>query len=571
MSKFILAIHATLHDPSAAIFKDGKLISLGEEERFIRQKHAPDKFPVEAIKYCLSECAIDLADVDKIIYGWDCTKYPLNMAEKFLDLWYKYDKDKATLEWEKSQLRTRQPEVIKQQIYSELRNVTDDIPPVNFVNHHKSHAVSAFHHSGFSSSAVLTADGYGEELTTTGWRATEDEFERVFSIEFPHSIGLFFETITTFLGFRANNGEGKVMGLAPYGTPDPDVRAVLENILTIGPNGFQVDPTYIYYGDHSFHERFTDKLVDELGEPRKRSGRITQLHKNIAYEGQKLLEDALLSCSRHILDETNMNHLCLAGGVFLNCKANMKLRENLDIDDIFIQPVAGDNGIPLGAGLIGSKKDTYSSDSRMTHTYYGWKPSSDEVTEAIALYDVEPIAGERPTVREQVVEKLANGEVVARCSGRMECGPRALGNRSILADPSDSENLIKVNEIKNREEWRPFAPTILEEYAGDLLIGDQFDPFMTQTYDVKESKLGEIEAAVHVDGTTRPQVLRKEANETYWKLIREFYERTGVPAVLNTSFNLSGEPIVRTPREAIETFLSSSIDYLQIEEYLLAK
>jgi carbamoyltransferase len=571
MTELILAVHAIAHDPSAAIFENGELIALGEEERFTRKKHAPDEFPVESTRYCLDECSVSLSEIDKIVYGWDCTKYPLKMAKKFLDLSFEYNKNRTTIEWEKKQLRSRDPNVVEKQILAELQVLSDDIPPIEFVNHHKSHAVSAFYYSGFSSAAVLTADGYGEELTTTGWRATEDEFERVFSIEFPHSIGLFFETITTFLGFRANNGEGKVMGLAPYGEPTPDIRDVLTDILMINSGGFCVDPTYIYYGDHTYHDRFTDKLVDELGQPREHDEEITHFHKNLAYEAQKLLQKALLSCAERLLEETGMNRLCLAGGVVLNCKANMRLREQLDIKDLFIQPVAGDNGIPLGAGLVASEIDTYSSSARMQNPYYGWQATDEQVTRAINSSEVELIARGRDDVRKHIADELANGGIVARYNGRMECGPRALGNRSILADPSNDKNLIAVNEVKQREKWRPFAPTILEEHAADLLVGDKFDPFMIQTYDVIESELTEIEATVHVDNTTRPQVLAKSDNKTYWKLIKEFYERTGVPAVLNTSFNLSGDPIVRTPQEAIETFLSSAIDYLQVEEHLLSK
>jgi carbamoyltransferase len=557
-------------DASAALFKDGELVALGEEERFIREKHASYVFPTESIKYVLSEASIELSDVDTVAYGWDNSKYPLEMAQHFLDICYKYDVNEGSVSWMKTQPQERHQKKVNEEIVTELSNLSDEIPEIQFVDHHKSHAVSAFHYSGFDSSAVLTADGYGEQNTVTGWEADSDGLNHIFSYKIPDSLGWYMFCITTFLGFRANNGEGKVMGLAPYGEPDKDIRQTLENVLEVTSDGFQIDPSYIYYGEHSYHDRFTDKFVEEIGgEPREYGEEITQFHKNVAYEGQKLLEKAVLSCGSRLLDETDMNRLCYAGGVALNCKVNRRLREDLDIEELFVQPVAGDNGIPLGAGLIASNTEKTSSTSQMKTVYYGWKASPDQVTEAIENKRVEIISNDRTDTREKIVDELVSGSVVGRYSGRMECGPRALGNRSILADPSDEKNLIAVNEVKQREEWRPFAPTILAEYADKLLEGKQYDPFMIQTNTVKESQVEKIEAAVHVDNTTRPQVLEKEANENYWTLIDSFRQETGIPALLNTSFNLSGDPIVRTPEEAIETFLSSSIDYLQVEEYLL--
>jgi carbamoyltransferase len=560
-------------DPSAAIFHDGELLVLGEEERFTREKHAPSQFPLESIQYVLDEASIGLEGVDKIVYGWNCEKYPLEMAEKFLEMWFEYDKNEETLQWEIGQLRSRRPEVIKRTIEQELSEISDEIPEVKFVDHHKAHAVSASYYSGFESSAVLTVDGYGEQNTVTGWKVDRERFERLFSFEIPHSLGWFMFSVTTYLGFRANNGEGKVMGLAPYGGPAPSIRDTLEEFLTITEDGFELDPSYVYYGDHSHHDRFTDKLVEELGHPPRQHGEeITEFHENFAYEAQCLLEKALISCSERLLSESGMNKLCLAGGVALNCKANMRLRETLDIEDIFIQPIASDNGIPLGAGVLATDSvDDYSSSSKMPNPYFGYRPTEDEVEEAVESRSVTPVAEGRSDVRERLVSELQNGKIVARYSGRMECGPRALGNRSIIADPSDGDNLSAVNDVKQREQWRPFAPTILAEQAEEILEGDTFDPYMIQTYDVKPNGAEKIEATVHVDDTTRPQVLTREANESYWMLIKRFHEQTGIPAVLNTSFNLSGDPIVRTPEEAIDTFQKSSIDYLQIEDYLLTE
>jgi carbamoyltransferase len=561
------------HDPSAAIFVDGRLAALGEEERFIRQKHAADVFPIESIKFVLKDAKISIDDVDVLAYGWDCTKYPLEMAEVFLNNCYPYQKNEKTVMWELDQLRTRSAEVVNQKITNSILKEFETVPPIRFVDHHHSHAMSAFYFSGFDSSAVLTADGYGEQNAVVGWDATKDGLEKLFSFQIPNSLGWYMFAVTAFLGFRPNNGEGKVMGLAPYGKSNPQVRQVLQDVLTVEEEEFRVDPSYIYYGTHSYNESFTDKLVEKLpGSPRNYNDPILQFHKDVAFEAQKLLEEALLMCGRRVIEESSSNNLCLAGGIALNCKANMRLREELDLTEIFIQPLAGDNGIPMGAGITVSNKKERFPTQRMNPPYFGWQADSDDILDAINTNnEIELILEGKANIQSRIADELVNGKIIGRYSGRMECGPRALGNRSIISDPSDKRNLIAVNKVKKREEWRPFAPTILEEHAQEYLVGDYFDPFMIQTYEVKNDGLKDLEATVHVDNTTRPQVLTKDANPDYWELINSFYQVSGVPAVLNTSFNLAGDPIVRTPQEAIDTFLDSSMDYLQLEKFLVSK
>lgn len=566
----ILSLFARVHDPSVAVFTEGSFVTLGEEERFSRNKYAYNEFPIESIRYCLEETSLSLSDIDLISYAWDATKYPTHMAKEFLELSREYDKNDRTVDWEKQQLESRTPERIRERIRFELREFEGETPPVEFVNHHKSHAVSAFHYSGFDSAAVLTVDGQGEELTTVGWEADQSGLRRAFEFKRPHSLGLFMMSMTAFLGFRPHGGEGKVMGLAPYGEPDEEVYETLERVLDISADGYRLDPSYVYYGEHSYHERFTDALVAELGEPRKRDGEITTFYQNVAYATQDFLEQALEVCSKRLLEETGQENLCLAGGVAYNCKANKHLRETLDLSEMFVQPVAGDNGIPLGAGLLGYDV-TPSPDSveDFTHVYYGWGPSENRIEEAVHGADVAVLSSERTDTHELVATKLANGNIVARYDGRMEIGPRALGNRSILADPRDDAMLENVNEVKRREDWRPFAPSMLDEYAEEYLLGDTSSPFMIQTHDVTEQGQEEIPAVVHVDGTTRPQVLKKPANPGYWDVIDRFRSRTGVPVVLNTSFNLSGQPIVRTPEQAIDTFQRSKIDFLQAGDYFV--
>lgn len=572
MTDYTLIVYDSAYDPSAALFNDDTLIALGEEERFSRNKHAFNELPIQSVNYCLDETNIDIHDVDKIVHPWDAQKYPLEMAHFYLDGWHKYDKDERTLEWEKNNLKTYQPDSVIDRIRESIPESDKSLDvDVTFVDHHRAHAASAYHLSNFDSTAVLTADGHGEKTAVAGWHA-DGNIKKVFSYEIPNSLGWFYSSITAFLGFRPNNGEGKVMGLAPYGEPDSEIEQVLSRMLSITDDGFSIDPSYIYYGNRSHHEKFTDKLVDELGEPREHPEEITEFHKNVAYCAQNLLESALLSVSESLLQQTGEKNLCLAGGVLYNCKANKVLREQLDIHDFFVQPIAGEPGATIGAGYLVQEQ---SKGREMTDVYYGWGADDQDLSEAIEVSAVEVVSDERKETRSGIVDLLAEQNVVARYNGRSECGPRALGNRSILADPSEESMLKEVNKIKRREQWRPFAPTILANHARDILDFNRtpntvrLDSFMIQTFDVNPDEQDLIKATVHVDGTTRPQILSEKNNEDYWNLIREFYEETGVPALLNTSFNLSGDPIVRTPKEAIETYIESEIDALQLGKYLV--
>lgn len=569
MSETILGILAENVDPAAALIEDGRIVAVGEQERFSRNKHAYGEFPIDAVEHCLDRGDASLADLDAVAYGWDARKYPLFMAKKYLDGWAEFDKDDRTLEWEKENLEERRPERVRREIEAELTDRFDADPPaIEFYNHHESHAASAFYCSGFDSAAVLTVDGHGEENALVGWHATSDGIEQVFSKEIPHSLGWFYAAITAYLGFRPNNGEGKVMGLAPYGTRSEEVEAVLRRVVDVSSDDYELDPSYLYYGDHSHHERFTDELVDELGEPREHGEEFTERHESVAYETQRLTEEALEACARRLLDATGAENLCLAGGVAYNCKANMHLRESLDLSGFFVQPLSGESGVPIGSGLLAG--DSTPPNRRLEHVYYGWEPTETRVETAVVDADVTVVETGRSAVRDRIVSELLNGRVVARYDGATESGPRALGNRSILADPRDEETLDEVNRVKQRANWRPFAPTILEEHADEVLRGDPSGAaFMIETFWVRDEWRDRIEAAVHVDGSTRPQIVSADANEGYWKLVDAFRRETGVPALLNTSFNLSGEPIVNTPKQAIDTLQRSEIDFLQVGPYLV--
>lgn len=564
MSK-IIGILAENIDPAATLLIDGEVVAMGEEERFTRKKHAFGQFPINSVKYCLKEAGLELEDIDEIVYGWDANKYPEEMKYWYDKIEDQYNKDERTREWEQSNLEEKKPQNIKKEIKKNL-DPLGEVPNISFVNHHKAHASSAFYSSGFDSAAVLTVDGHGEENTLVGWHARDGELVKVFNYGIPQSLGWFYASITAFLGFRPNNGEGKVMGLAAYGGENKKVREVMEEILDVTEQGYRVDPSYIFYGDHSYHERFTDKLVEKLGEPRTYGEEITDFHRDIAYIAQDLLEKALVGEAKRVMAYTCEEKLCIAGGVAYNCKANMRIREKANPNEFFVYPLAGEAGIPHGSALLKSEKK-----SSPKNVYHGYSATEKEIKNSIENNPVTVVKKGRDNIREKLVNILESQNIVARFNGRMECGPRALGNRSILADPRKKEVLEQVNKVKKRENWRPFAPSILSEKASEILEGDSFDPFMIQTYRVRDDWKNRIEAAVHVDQTTRPQVISRHENPSYYDLIKKFYERTSVPAVLNTSFNLSGDPIVRTPSEAIDTYLNSEIDFLQLENYLVKK
>lgn len=551
--------YSQMHDSSACIARDGELLFAVAEERISRVKHDA-RFPQLAIRACLDFTVANAGDLDEVCFGWQAPgplffhdlkcyatgklplTYPnsLNSTLYFLSMWHQQGgAKKFTQQFGPTKAKMR------------------------FVDHHLAHAISAYAYSGFEDSAVVVMDGRGAWEATTIWHGRNGRLEPVLTIEFPDSIGHFYSEFTEFLGFQRNSDEWKVMGLAPYGKPGVDLRAFID--LQVAPYRVQTK-RLLGNGARPF-----SGMIPLLGAPRVPESEIDERHKNIAYAAQEACETAMINVVRLAIEKTKCRNVCLAGGVALNSKANGKIAASGMADRFFVQPAASDDGVALGAALApfldGSGK---LPNKAMRHGY--WGPSFDEaaIESALRTYKLPYTKLQDPAVT--AAELLSQGKILGWFQGRMEFGPRALGSRSILADPRDPEMNAKVNNaVKFREWWRPFAPSFKKEAAGDYLESATDSPFMILTAQVRPEKRGVIPAVTHVDGSARPQTVEKEINPLYWRLIDEFGKRTGVPAVMNTSFNLRGEAIVHTPTDAIRTFFSSGMDALVIGSFLITK
>ncbi|ELY52148.1 carbamoyltransferase family protein [Natronococcus jeotgali] len=570
MSSYILACKPAIglygqHDPSAVLFENGRPVFGIEEERLTRDKHAVDTFPERAIRACLEHRDLELADLDRILlpydpqlrsrisdhYVTDAIRAP-GLARKASAL------EKTVVDEIRSRfLPTRQVE-------DRLASIGTPVPPVECRAHHRCHAASAFHPSGFDDALVLTVDAKGEYDSTVVWRGTPDGLARVRTYEHPNSLGLFFAIVTEYLGYRMFNGEGKVMGLAPYGERRPEIERTLRGLIDTGVD-YDVTPLTKRWGTGYGVE----KLEDAFGRPRNdEPGQFDQWEKDLARTAQALLEETVCEIVEAYLGASRSNDVALAGGVALNCKLNKSVRELEAVDDTFIQPVAHDAGLALGAGWLDRRPDGVEP---QTTVYLGPEYETSEIE---SLLETNKIRYAKPDDLEgYVAERLAEGALVGWFQGRMEMGPRALGARSILADPRTAESRDRVNRyVKHREEWRPFAPSMLEDAAEEYLIDGGSAPFMIDTFDVRPEKVDDLEAVLHpADDSTRPQTVREDQHPRYHRLISEFESITGVPVVLNTSFNDHAEPIVTTPTEAVKDFYGMGLDVLVLEDCVVEK
>jgi len=435
--------------------------------------------------------------------------------------------------------------------------------PFRFVDHHLAHAISAYAFSGFDDSAVLVLDGRGSWEATSLWMGRNGSLEHVWTIPWPNSLGLFYAQFTNYLGFQPYSDEWKVMGLAPYG----EAGVSLREFIAPNDNPYRV-ATHLLIGKYPAR---TARIEARLGPRRVPESEIDPRCKNVAFAVQESCEEAMLTLAKSALAKTGSRNLCLAGGVALNSKANGKILASGLVDGLFVQPAASDDGVCLGAALApyldsGERLPV----KKMKHAYLGPEISDEEIERALQTYKLRFTRTADPA--KAAAELLANGKILGWFQGKMEFGPRALGARSILADPRDPEMNAKVNNaVKFREWWRPFAPSMLAEVAGEYLESCTDSPFMIVTAQVKPEKRNIIPSVTHVDGSARPQTVERDVNPLYWRLIHEFGERTGVPVVMNTSFNLRGEPIVCTPTDAVRTFFSSGMDALVIGNFVVEK
>lgn len=566
-----LTIYGT--NPAAAILVDGDLKAFCEEERFTRVKIAPGAFPSNAIKYCLNRASISYDEIDYISVGWDCNKYPIEMLSFFEEGNKKYkNKGKNTYSWEKHCLNTFTAENIENSIRDHfcLNSPCSAIPPIHFVNHHVAHAATAFFPSEFEDSAILVMDGSGEEATTSIFKGSGADIDLIHSHEIPNSLGWFYSAITQYLGFRANIGEGKVMGLAPYGNPCTPIKDVMDRIVRADGDSYVVDPFYVYYGDQQRGRGYSSKLATTLGSPRI-SGPFTQHHKDVAYAAQNKLEEIACLLAKSALDKTVSENLCLAGGVALNCKMNGVIKQFVRPKNMFIQPISSDSGVALGSALWLFREITgLRSSFRQKHTFFGPEFTNDDIEKVLRDYKLSYRRSD--DIAFEASSMLAAGKIVSWFQGSMENGPRALGHRSVLAHPGFPNMKKKINaEVKYREMWRPFCPSVLSQHQSEWLLDSVDSPYMILAHQVNPDKKNAIPSVVHVDGSVRPQSVHEEIDPLYYRLISEFYSKTNIPMLLNTSLNIMGEPIICNPSEAIRCFYSTGLDVLAIGDFILEK
>ena len=551
--------YSQMHDSSACIARDGEVLFAVAEERLSRVKHDA-RFPALAIRACLDFAGIRADEVDYVCQGW-----PRPRAAYLHDLRC-YATGRQPVNARALLNSTRQFLSMSHQRGGEnhfRRLFGPSKAQFRFMDHHLAHAISAFAYSGFDDAAILVLDGRGATEATSVWRGRNGRLEHLWTIPWPNSLGLFYAQFTHFLGFTPYSDEWKVMGLAPYGEPGINLREF------IAPNDtpYRV-ATNLLIAPESDPFR---GMEPRLGPPRLPESEIDARHKNLAFAVQDMCEQAMLTLARAAVAKTGCGNLCLAGGVALNSKANGKILSSGIVDRIFVQPAASDDGVCLGA-VLGPTLDAGERlpVRKMRHAYLGNECSDGEIEKALATYKIRATRVADPAAVAAAL--LADGKILGWVQGRMEFGPRALGSRSILADPRDPEMNAKVNNaVKFREWWRPFAPSLLQEAAGEYLESATDSPFMVLTAQVRLEKRSIIPSVTHVDGSARPQTVERDVNPLYWRLISEFGHRTGVPVVMNTSFNLRGEPIVSSPTDAIRTFFSSGMDALVIGSFVVEK
>jgi carbamoyltransferase len=549
-----LGINYGSHDSAAAIARDGEILFAAAEERLSRKKH-DSGFPLHAIRACLVHAGVELADLDEVAFGWQQSS-----AVRTADMRDFFTGSHPMGWWAALRAQTvgRIEEYQRDGERLFRRHVGSPKNGIKRIDHHYAHALSAYPVSGFDEATVVVIDGRGAWEATSIWHGKGTELKLIDMVRWPNSIGLFYAQFTWWLGFERFQDEWKVMGLAPYGGPGVD----LGSFITVSDERYSVNSRQLLSGGVSGIEK-------ELGRARKPDEPLLDRHRDVAWAVQDACERAELEVIKRAVSLTGSRNLCLAGGVALNSKANGLILSRRLVDRIFIQPAATDDGVAIGAALAAPVTAGFRC-QEMTQAYLGAQAAPRDIEAALQTYKLSYQSLANPA--DTAADLLVRDQLIGWYQGREEFGPRALGNRSILADPRDVRNRDRVNNaVKFREEWRPFAPSVLEEAGTSLFENYHTTPFMTLTFQVRPEKKAAIAAAVHVDGSARVQSVTRDQNERYYDLIKSFAARTGVPAVLNTSFNLKGEPIVNSPFDAIRTFYTSGLDALILDRYLIAK
>tara|TARA_Y100001970_G_scaffold173831_1_gene212263 strand:+ start:176 stop:2014 length:1839 start_codon:yes stop_codon:yes gene_type:complete len=591
----ILGISAFYHDSAATILIDGKIIAAAQEERFTRKKHDSD-YPFHAIEFVLKYSNIKFKDLDQIVFF----EKPFLKFERLLETYVAFAPRgfnqfiKAIPVWLKEKLFQKK---MLMDLFKQHDSSFKDESKLFFSEHHLSHAASAFFPSPFEKAIVLTADGVGEWATTTVAIGEKNNLNIKKEIHFPHSLGLLYSAFTYYTGFKVNSGEYKLMGLAPYGEPNY-VEKIKNNLIDIKNDGsFKLNQDYFNYstGLTMTNSKF-DKLFGQ--KPRNPSSdKITQFHMDIAASIQKVTEEVMLKLSKSLRDEYKIDNLCLAGGVALNCVANGKILENKIFKNVWVQPAAGDAGGSLGAALAfwyleKNNERSISSSDDMKGSYLGPNYSDKEIKEILNKIGANFEILDEETILNKTVNDLAEGKAIGWFQGRMEFGPRALGARSILGDPRSESMQKNLNlKVKYRESFRPFAPSVLREDLSEWFNINVDSPYMLMVSDVNKNKVikmnegqkklfgidklnikrSEIPAVTHVDYSARIQTVHEETNPKYFKLLKKFKVKTNCPVLVNTSFNVRGEPIVNTPQDAYNCFMGTELDTLVLGNCYLEK
>jgi carbamoyltransferase len=591
----ILGISAYYHDSAAALVCDGNLSCAAQEERFTRKKHDA-RFPFHAARFCLEEAGVELPDLDYVVF-YD---KPLVKFERLLETYLSYAPSgyrsfsKAMPIWLKEKLYLKS--LLKKELAELGRCAKGSVPPLMFTEHHQSHAASAFFPSPFERAGVLCMDGVGEWATTSVWLGDGNTLTPQWEIDFPHSLGMLYSAFTYFTGFKVNSGEYKLMGLAPYGEPRFADR-ILDELVDLKEDGtFRLNMRYFNYaaGLTMTNDRFA-RLFD--GPPRNAESNVSQREMDIASSIQQVTEKIVLNLATTVHSELGVTDLCMAGGVALNCVANGRLLREGPFENVWIQPAAGDAGGAVGAAFAIwheylEQPRSINGQDKMAGAYLGPRFGDDAIVDYLNSVGARYQRLDDEELFAKGAEILENENVLGWFQGRMEFGPRALGGRSILGDPrSRSMQSVMNLKIKYRESFRPFAPSILSERVSDYFDLDQSSPYMLMVADVSEKRRipvtdeqealfgidklnvprSEVPAITHVDYSARIQTVHENTNPRYYRLLKSFEERTGCPMLVNTSFNVRGEPIVCSPEDAYRCFMRTEMDYLVLENFVLSK
>jgi len=578
----IIGINAYHADSSACLVIDGKLINAVEEERFTRIKHWAG-FPIQSIKFCLENANLKISDIDKISLNFDTNA---NLLKKILFIIKKKPSVGLILNRLKRKKKYQSIKTILDKEFTDDKFKGD----IENIEHHYAHLSSAYHVSPFDKACVLSVDGFGDFASTAWGFGENNQIIINKKIYFPHSLGIFYQAITQFLGFKNYGDEYKIMGLAPYGKPTFVNK--LKEILQLNSDGtFKLNLDYFKFykqnfsykwdaGEIKVEDLYSEKLINLLGEEKTKKNKIEDFHKDLAHSTQKVYEEAFLNILNNLFKKYKNENLCISGGCGMNSVANGKILNNTNFKNIYVQPAAGDAGGSIGAAYASYFKDKKNKKNfQMTHSYWGTSFDDKQILKTINENEIkiknqnckhEKILDDESLCK--IVSKMiSEGKVVGWFQDKMEWGPRALGNRSILGDPrrADMKDILNI-KIKRRESFRPFAPSILREHVKDWFEQEDDVPFMMKVYQVKKNKRHEIPAVTHVDGSGRLQTVKQETNSKYYNLIKQFYNLTNVPILLNTSFN-ENEPIVSKPEEALDCFLRTKMDVLVLGNNLIQR